>query len=144
MRSEGLELSASFKSVRGFRLFASGVLQDAQIVSAPEQPQLVGKRVEQAADWVANVGVGGPFAERGSFQVSYRRVSDRYDDELEELYVGELASLDLFLGWRLREGLDATFKIVNALDRTNPVGVSGGRSEVGPPRLVALGLRWSL
>jgi outer membrane receptor protein involved in Fe transport len=143
MRSEGLELSASWSTVGGLRLFGSATFQDAAIVSAPEQPQLVGKRVQQAADWVANVGVGAPFAGRGSFTLAYRRVSDRYDDDLEEDYVGELASLDLNVGWRLREGLDATLKVVNVLDRENPVGVTGGRSEVGPPRLFAVAVRWS-
>ncbi len=144
MRSQGLELSASWRSARGIRLFGSGVRQHARIISAPAQPQLVGKRVEQAPDWVVNLGIGGPITTRGSFLLSHRWVSDRYDDDLEALYVGELRSLDLSLGWQLRRELDVALKVVNVLDRRNPVGVTAARPEVGAPRLVSVALRWSV
>jgi outer membrane receptor protein involved in Fe transport len=143
MRSEGLELSAQWRSRRGFRPYLNGVLLDAKIVSAPAQPQLVGKRVRLAPEWVLSAGLSGPLTSRSSFDVSYRWLSDRYDDDLERTYVGELKSLDLSAVWQVREGLDLTLKVVNLLDRNNPVAVSAGLPEVGPPRLLAAGLRWS-
>lgn len=142
MRSQGVELSARHEFRGGYRLRLSGLVQDAEIVSSPAQPQLEGKRVQQAPDWVGTLSFGGPLTERGSFNVSYRMVSDRFDDDLEEDYVGETRSLNLVLGWRLRQGLDASVQVVNALDRENPVGLNGGQTTVGPPRLVALTLRW--
>ena len=103
----------------------------------------MGKRVQQAPDWALNLAFGGPIGDRGSFDVSYRWVSDRYDDDVEEDYLGETRSVNASLGWRLREGLEAQLSVNNALDRFNPVGISAGSTYRGTPRLVGLALRWT-
>lgn len=142
MRSEGLELSAGYRSSLGYRVRLTGLVQEAVIVSSPEAAQLVGKRVQQAPDWVLGLAVGGPVGSRGSFDVSYRWVSERYDDDVEEDYLGETRSVSVSIGWRLGDGLDARLNVLNAFDRFNPVGISAGSLYRGAPRLVGLSLRW--
>ncbi len=143
IRSQGVEVGGHWSSDRGYGLDASAVVQSAKVTRAPERPTLVGKRVMQAPDWVLVTAIRFPIAGRGSGSLGYRWVSDRYDDDLNQRYVGQLRAVSLALRYRFTPVLEGSLTATNLLDRANPVAVPGGLTEFGAPRLVSIGLRWT-
>lgn len=142
LRSRGIEVGVTRRWSSGARVNLDLQLIDAEITSAPRQPQLVGRRPRQAPERQASAGLTVPFGGEGSVSAFVRWVGKRYEDDLNTQRVGELVTVNLAASRPVTRALTLTLAVENLLDRENQAGWSGSTPDLGAPRLVSIGLRW--
>ncbi|HEV7735645.1 MAG TPA: TonB-dependent receptor [Candidatus Binatia bacterium] len=141
-RVRGIESEVEVQPWPAWTLRAGQLLSDADVMSAPDAPGLVGKRVAQVPRIQAVLRASYAPATGPVASVQVRYVGQQYEDDKNTLSLGGYAVVDVFLGWRFSPRVEAFVGIENAFDRVYPVGRSGdGLSSIGAPILAHGGVR---
>jgi outer membrane receptor protein involved in Fe transport len=116
-RAAGVELEGEFRPSARFSLALSGIFEETEVTRAPELPELVGKRIPQAAEeqLVARVRFSDP-ALLDALLVG-RYLGERYEDDVNQLLVEDLVVVDLTLSRRLTGAASVFAGVENLLDR---------------------------
>ena len=142
MRSSGLELEAFYRPSADWDFHLSYLYSETEITKAPDNPQLVGKRVRQAPEH----SLSGRVRHRGRwFDTSLlaRYVGERFEDDLNRLEVDGFLLFDLRFSRQLSDSIELFLAAEYLFDEEYEVKVeNNGSSESGRPRVLGLGLRY--
>lgn len=142
MRATGLELETDVQLSGNWSFQLSYLYSDTEITKAPDNPQLVGKRVRQAPKhaFTARFRNSNPWFDTSLLA---RYVGERYEDDLNQLEVDDFLLFDLRFSRRINDSMELFLAIENLLDEAYEIKVeNNGSIEIGRPRFVGLGLRF--
>lgn len=141
-RIQGVEVDLSYHLLDLWTGSVGYLFSHTDVVSAPNQPSLEGKRLPQVPEhqFVVQLEYANPRLLDVALQVRY--VGDQFEDDLNTLTLGSFAVVDLALRHELRPGVEIFFGIENLLDRTYEVGkTADGLVTTGAPLLAHGGVR---
>jgi outer membrane receptor protein involved in Fe transport len=140
IQATGVELEASFRPASRVTVNGLFVATRSRFENAPEQPDIEGNRVPQ----VPTFQVGGsviysdPIGFTGSVQM--RAFGSQFDDDLNQLELGEYGVVDLSASQQVLRGLNVFVAVENLFDRDYDTGRTPLRT-VGWPRTARVGVR---
>lgn len=139
-RIQGVETSADWRLSRHWLVAAAYTYVDATVTEAPGQEQLVGKQLAEDPRHRASFSLSwdDPRFLTASAQVRY--LGKQYDDDLNQVPLGEAALVDLFASYHFVRGFDLFLAVSNLLDKSYLVGNAAVQT-VGQPRFVHGGVR---
>ena len=141
-RVQGIEVDAEYAPVEFWSLAAGYLFSHTEILSAPNAPDLEGKRIPQVPEHEVTVKLGYTNAALLSAAVQVRYVGDQFEDDLNSLRLGDFAVVDLSLARRITNWSEVFFQIENLFDRTYEVGkTTDGLITTGAPLLAHGGVR---
>ena len=143
LRTRGVELELEYRPHMYWTLSGSYLFDDTEVLSAPNQPQLEGKRARQVPkhQFVLQLRYNNPSLLNVSLQGRY--VAKRFEDDLNSLQVGDFFLVDLLLSRQLMRGWEVFFAVENLFDRTyEDTKSADGIVGIGPPLLVHGGFRF--
>jgi outer membrane receptor protein involved in Fe transport len=142
-RIQGLELSAQARLLRRWTLLGGYTFVAAGVRSAPNQAELLGKRLAQAP--AHRVSGSLAFADQRLFRalVQVQWLGPQFEDDLNTLRMGGYAVLDASVSRTLWGPVELFASAENLLGRQYLVG-RAGIDTIGPPRTLWLGLRLGL
>ena len=141
-RIRGVEAEVDYRPSKMWKLFASYLLSDTQVLDAPQQPSLEGKRLAQVPEHTATGGVRFEHPAWVNAGVQLRYVGNQYEDDLNTLALGSYVVVDLTVSRAFAKWGEAFFSVENLFDRGYSVGrTTNGVTSIGAPRLVRGGLR---
>ena len=141
----GVEVGTEVEVGFGFTGTLAYLFSDGRIDSAREQPDLIGNRIPQVPQHQGTLGLdfsnGGPW--RASAQV--RIAGQQFEDDANSRSLGRFATVDLFVARELGRGFELFVAAENLLNQTIENGrAADGLVSIGAPRMVRLGVRYSL
>jgi outer membrane receptor protein involved in Fe transport len=142
-RIRGVEAELGLRPAASWELTASYLWDGAEVVGAPEQPALEGRRIAQVPEHqlVLRLDYRSPAA-RFAASLQGRWTSEQFEDDLNTLALGDLAVADLALSHRLRSRWEVFLRVENLFGETYEAGrTADGLVTVGAPALVHGGLR---
>ena len=142
MRATGLELESDVQLSPDWGFQLSYLFNDTEISKSPDNPQLVGNQVRQAArhSFTARLRNSNRWFDTSLLA---RYVGKRYEDDLNRLEVDDFLLFDLRFSHRVSESTELFLAIENLLDEAYEIKVeNNGAIEIGRPRFVGLGLRF--
>jgi outer membrane receptor protein involved in Fe transport len=141
-RVRGVEAEVEVRPSRTVRLLASHLWSDAEVVDAPGQPALEGKRLAQVPEHVTTLGATWSDPRWLTLAASVRLVGAQFEDDLNVLPLGRYTIVDVQVSRALARWVTAFVAVENLLDETYAVArTSEGVVSIGTPRLVHGGLR---
>jgi len=145
-RIRGIEAELEYHPYRQWLLSGSYLYNHTDVLSAPTQPELEGKRIAQVPRHQFTLKLGYTNPALVNFYVQGRFVGDQFEDDLNTLKLGDYFVVDLML-WRpipipkLSAG-EVFLAVENLFDRTYEAGkTTDGVVTTGTPVLVHGGLR---
>ena len=112
----GLELEGEYRPNERWSFSLSGLFEETEIESAPQLPDLVGKRVPQTPEQtvVARVRFADPRIVDAIVQGRY--VGQRFEDDVNSLSLSDLTIADLMLSRQVHEMLSVFVGVENLFD----------------------------
>ena len=145
-RIRGIEAELEYRPHAHWTVSGSYLFNDTEVLSAPNQPELEGKRIAQVPKNQFTVKVSYTNPTLINAYVQGRYVGDQFEDDINSLRLGDFFVVDLML-WRpipipkVTAG-EIFLGIENLFDRTYEVGkTTDGIVTVGAPLLVHGGVR---
>jgi outer membrane receptor protein involved in Fe transport len=141
-RFRGIELELEFRPHPYWTLSGSYLFNDAEVLSAPNQPDLEGKRIARTArhQFTLRADYANPSVLNVSVQGRY--IGDQFDDDLNLQKLDGFFVVDLQLSRQIKPGWEAFLGVENLFDRTYEVAKSaGGTVTIGAPILAHGGIR---
>lgn len=142
MEATGIELEAEYNPSERWRFFLSYLYNDTEVTEAPDNPQIVGNQIRQAAknSFTAKIRNSNQWFDT---TLQGRYVGDRYEDDLNTLAVDEFFLLDAIFSRQLSNSTEVFVAIENLFDKEYEIRVDNdGFTEIGRPRFVNLGVRF--
>jgi outer membrane receptor protein involved in Fe transport len=139
----GFEAGVDWQPAPAWAVRLDYLLSESEVGRAPNQPELVGKRLPQTARHQGSLTLawtpeGTPFRAR----ITVYGSSKQYDDTLEARPLDGYVTADAFLGYRLSEGLELYATAENLFDTEIETGKgSDGLVSIGRPFLASVGIR---
>ncbi|MFZ1060581.1 MAG: TonB-dependent receptor [Candidatus Rokuibacteriota bacterium] len=141
-RIRGLEVELELRLAREWRLLASYIFSDTEVLEATEQRGLEGNRLAQVPEHGATVGVRYENPRWVNASLTARFVGGQFEDDLNTLPMGSYWVLDLLLSRPVGKWGEVYLGIENLLDETYSTGrTSEGVVSIGAPFLVRGGVR---
>jgi outer membrane receptor protein involved in Fe transport len=141
-RIRGIELELEYHPHPFWTVSGSYIFDDTEVVSAPNQPALEGKRIAQVPKHQFTLRLGYTNPALFNVAVQGRYVGDQFDDDLNSLKLGDFFVVDLFLSRRIKPGWDVFLGVENLFNRTYEDGkTADGIVTIGAPVLVHGGIR---
>lgn len=141
-RIQGLEAELRQRLGDDWRLDVSYLHSNAEVDSAAEFPELVGKRLAQTPEQSASLGLEYSNPDVLQARLGLRFVGEQYEDDLNTRPLSSFAVVDLSAARALSSRWQVFAGFENLLDEEVQVGVSGtGLVTIGAPRMVHLGVR---
>lgn len=143
-RVRGFELDGRWRPGRDWRLEASYLWSDGEVVEAPEQPALEGRPLAQVPEQRASLGLIHRPPGRLGVALQVRWQDGRFEDDLGTRRLADALVVDLRLDHPLPRGWEVFAGVENLLDEV----VESGRNAAGlvslaSPRRMFCGFRWS-
>jgi len=145
-RIRGIEAELEYRPTSVWAISGSYLFNDTEVLSAPNQPELEGKRIAQVPKHQFSVKLSYTNPTLVNFYVQGRYVGDQFEDDLNSLKLGDFFVVDLML-WRpipipkVSAG-ELFLGVENLFDRTYEVGkTTDGIVTIGAPLLVHGGIR---
>ena len=145
-RIRGIEAELEYRPFLNWTFAGSYLYNHTEVVSAPTQPELEGKRIAQVPRHQFTLKLGYTNPALINFYVQGRFVGDQFEDDINSLKLGDYFVLDLML-WRpipvpkLSAG-EIFLGVENLFNRTYDVGkTTDGVVTIGAPLLVHGGVR---
>ncbi len=148
-RIRGIEAELEYRPHPSWAFSSSYLYNHTEVLSAPNQPELEGKRIAQVPRHQVTMKVGYTNPSLINVSVQGRFIGDQYEDDLNSLKLGDFFVLDLML-WRpipvpkLSAG-EIFFAVENLFDRDYEVAKTGTSTNnivtTGTPLLVHGGIR---
>ena len=143
-RVRGVELSARWRAAEAFTLSADFLSNDATIRRAALAPALVGKRLAQVPRHSASLGATWHAPARIAVAPRVRWLGRQFEDDENQLTLGEVVIVDLGLSRPLTDRLELFMNIENLGNARIETGrTADGLVNVGTPRFIFGGLRGS-
>ena len=141
-RIRGVETELELRLARDWRILAGYIFSDTEVLDAPQQRALEGKRLAQVPRHGGSVTVRYDNPAILTAAVTVRAVGQQLEDDLNTLPLGSYALVDLFLSRRLARWAELFVGIENLLDTTYRTGrTSEGVVSIGAPFQVHGGVR---
>jgi outer membrane receptor protein involved in Fe transport len=145
-RIRGIEAELEYRPRPSWIFSGSYLFSDTDVLSAPDQPQLEGKRIAQVPKHQFTLKLGYTNPTLVNVSVQGRFIGDQFEDDLNSLKLGDYFVVDLML-WRpiplpkLAAG-EVFLAVENLFDRTYQVAkTADGIITTGTPVLVHGGVR---
>jgi outer membrane receptor protein involved in Fe transport len=142
----GIEAELEYRPTPIWAVSGSYLFNDTEVLSAPNQPELEGKRIAQVPKHQFTLKVSYTNPALVNVSVQGRYVGDQFEDDLNSLKLGDYFVVDLML-WRpipipkVSAG-ELFLGVENLFDRTYEVGkTTDGVVTIGAPLLVHGGIR---
>jgi len=142
MEARGLELDLQYDPNENWSFFLSYLFNDTQVTSAPDNPQIIGNQIRQAAKnaFTARVRNSNHWVQTS---LTGRYVGDRYEDDLNTLPVDDFFLLDLRISRQVSNTMEVFLSFDNLLDTEYETRTfTNGDIEIGRPRFVGLGFHY--
>ena len=144
IRVQGVELSATWQVAKSLSVTADYIFNDARVRRALSAPAIVGNRVAQVPRASASLGASWRGPAGITFTPRVRWIGRQFEDDENQLTLGEVTVLDLGVSKRLTEHVDLFVNIENFGDARIETGrTADGLVNTGTPRLALAGLRGS-
>jgi outer membrane receptor protein involved in Fe transport len=141
-RVGGVEVDLEYRPSPEWAVSGSYFFNDNEVLSAPNQPQLEGKRGAQVPRHQFTVSLSYINPSLLNVSVQGRYVGDQFEDDLNTLKLGDFFVVDLMLSRQIKTGWEVFLRAENLFDRTYEVGKSAdGIVSIGAPILVHGGVR---
>lgn len=142
-RVRGIEAEVDWMPRAGWFAAVQYLFNDARVTDAPGAPGLEGKRLAQVPRHQVAVRVSWAAKSIGRLAAQVRWVGEQFEDDQNELRLGDFAVVDLLASRAISPELEVFFGVENLFDRTIPVGkTTDGLVTIGAPLLAHGGLRW--
>jgi len=145
-RIRGIEAELEYRPFVPLTLSGSYLFNDTEVLSAPNQPVLEGKRIAQVPEHQFTLKLTYTNPAVVNFYVQGRYIGDQFEDDLNSLKLGDFFVVDLML-WRqipipkVSAG-EVFLGVENLFDRTYEAGkTTDGIVTIGAPLLVHGGIR---
>lgn len=142
----GIEAELEYRPFVPWTLSGSYLFNDTEVLSAPNQPALEGKRIAQVPEHQFTLKLTYTNPALLNFYIQGRYVGDQFEDDLNSLKLGDFFVVDLML-WRpipipkVSAG-EVFLGVENLFDRTYEAGkTTDGIVTIGAPLLVHGGIR---
>ena len=142
----GVEAELEYRPFVPWTLSGSYLFNDTEVLSAPNQPALEGKRIAQVPQHQFTLKATYTNPALVNVSVQGRFVGDQFEDDLNSLKLGDYFVVDLML-WRSIpipkvSASELFFSVENLFDRTYEAGkTTDGIVTIGAPLLVHGGIR---
>jgi outer membrane receptor protein involved in Fe transport len=141
-RIRGVETELELRPARDWRIIAGYIFTDTEVIDAPQQRALEGKRLAQVPRHGASLTVRYDNPALFTVAATARFVGRQFEDDLNTLPLGSYVLLDLFVSRRIARWGEVFAGIENLLDTTYSTGrTSEGVVSIGAPFLVHGGVR---
>jgi outer membrane receptor protein involved in Fe transport len=145
-RIRGIEAELEYHPYVSWTFSGSYLFNDTEVLSAPSQPELEGKRIAQVPKHQFTLKLSYTNPTLINFYIQGRYVGDQFEDDINSLNLGDYFVMDLML-WRsipvpgVSIG-ELFFAVENLFDRTYEAGkTTDGIVTIGAPLLVHGGIR---
>jgi len=140
-RSRGLEWINSIRLSPSLELDASYIHLDTEILRNPDDPELIGNRLEGAPD---NSALFGLRWSPGQWNLTLRArwLDQQFQDASNETRIPSHWVVDASARYWIKPELEAFISVENLLDRTYTASAFGGLERRGAPLQALLGLAW--
>jgi outer membrane receptor protein involved in Fe transport len=142
----GIEAELEYRLAAQWAVSGSYLFSETEVLSAPNQPQLEGKRIAQVPQHRLSLKLTYTNPALVNVSVQGRYIGDQFEDDINSLKLGDYFVVDLML-WRpipipkVSSG-EVFLGIENLFDRTYEAGkTTDGIVTIGAPLLVHGGLR---
>ena len=144
-RIVGIEAEIEVPFARFWDVSASYLYSDGEVIDAPAQPALEGKRIAQVPEDQLVLGLVYDNPRLFGAHLQARYVGAQYEDDLNDRSLDSYYAVDLSVWKRLKGNVDVFLGVENLFDETYEVGKTGtGLVTIGAPFRVHAGVRWKL
>lgn len=141
-RIRGVEAVLEYRPDTSWVASASYLFNDTEVLSAPNQPELEGKRIAQVPQHQLTLKLGYSNPALFNATIQGRYVATQFEDDLNSLTLGDFFVVDLLLSRQIMKGWEAFFGVENLFDKTTEAGkTSDGLVTIGAPLLVHGGIQ---
>ncbi len=141
-RIRGVETEVEVRPARDWRILASHLYSDTEVLEATVQKTLEGKRLAQVPENTATLTVRYDNPALFAAGLTLRYVGPQFEDDLNTLPLGGYATVDVTVSRALTKWAEVFLAAENLLDRTYAVGrTSEGTISTGAPRVGRGGVR---
>jgi outer membrane receptor protein involved in Fe transport len=145
-RVRGFEVELEYRPAPAWTFSGSYLYNDTDVLSAPNQPELEGKRIAQVPQHQFTLKLGYTNPALVNVSVQSRYVGSQFEDDLNTLRLDDFFVLDLYLSRPIpiprTTAAEVFFAVENLFDTTYEVGkTADGIVTIGAPLLVHGGLR---
>jgi outer membrane receptor protein involved in Fe transport len=143
VRVKGLSLSADWAATASLSLDARVLVGESEVLGAAVAPRLVGLRLAQVPRTTASAGATWRI-DRATVAPRVRFVGDQFEDDQNTLSLAAATIVDLSVSLHVGRDTEVFVNGENLFDHRIETGRSAdGLVNIGTPRLLMLGLRWS-
>jgi outer membrane receptor protein involved in Fe transport len=142
VRNRGAEAELRFQPHPAWRLSAAHLFAGTEVTRAPNDPQLLGKRLRRVPEQQSSLRI--EFAKPGVLDASLlcRYLGERFQDDLNDVRIADSFLFDLRVSRKVTRQLELYAVAENLLDRAFAVDVTSDGVEYGHPRLLHGGVRF--
>jgi len=143
-RIRGIEAELEYRPHPSWTLSASYLFNETEVLSAPNQPELEGKRIAQVPthQFALKLDYANPALLNVTIQGRF--VGGQFEDDLNSLELDHFFVVDLLLSRQIMAGVEAFFGVENLFNKTYEVGkTADGIVTIGAPVLVHGGIQVS-
>jgi iron complex outermembrane receptor protein len=141
-RIAGLELETTWRPTAAWSFTVAYTFMTAEVTSAPDHPDLAGKRLAQVPHHRALASIGYDAPSLISLVADVRFTSPQFEDDLNTLAMDAYTVVDLHARRPIAYGLSAFASAQNLFDRSYLVG-RAGIDTIGQPRTILAGLAFT-
>lgn len=138
-RIAGLELDASWRPTAAWTFAIAHTFMDGKVIEAPDQPDLVGKRLAQDPRSRTTAGVTFDDPAFATVTAQVRYLGRQFEDDLNTLPIGAVTLVDARIAREIGKRITAFVAGENLFDRRYLVGRAGVDTQ-GAPRTFELGV----
>lgn len=142
IEAKGAELGLSAE-VGVFDLRASYAYSDARVRGTGAAAALDGFRPSQSPAHSLSATLGAEPRQGARLSATLRHVGAQFEDDRQENRLPPATTIDLFAAWPLGQGVSLVGRAENLLDETIITRDTGEAIDLGTPRTLWLGLRYS-
>ena len=111
-----IELEGEFRPSERWSVSLSGLLEESEIESAPQLPQLVGKRLPQVPEQSVVLRLRWSDPDILEAMIQGRHVGQRFEDDVNTISIQDFTTVDLLLSRQLNRSIGLFAGVENLLD----------------------------
>jgi outer membrane receptor protein involved in Fe transport len=139
----GVEIEGEYRPTEHWSISLSSLLEDTEVESAPQLPDLVGKRIPQVPEETVVLRLRWSDPEILDAMIQGRYVGDRFDDDINTLLVHSFTVADLMLSRQLTRSTGVFLGVENLFDENYEVLVDTTGLVTVERRQAHVGVRFS-
>jgi outer membrane receptor protein involved in Fe transport len=140
-RTQGVEAIGEWPVTEHLSLTGSYLYLDGEVTENPDDPELVGNRVENTPEHTVTAGMRLSDWRGFTIDVRGRHMTDQYQDVGNESHVGGNTVFDASASYAVNEAAEVFLSATNVLDEDYEASAFGGLIQRGQPRTALVGVR---